>query len=163
MNILSTHNRKWARTRLLVGVSVLGAMSLAICGFSMRVADSARSDARPFVGTWETRYNGHPFFTLNLKEENGALGGTCLHVTRVEYVDGALIPGTDETSQERITEARISGNKVELKIGDSDPILLEFTLTGDDTGDGKPIVGESPEGVPPPKKAWHFQRVSRIR
>jgi len=163
MNILDTNKKtgKWARTRMLLAVSLMGVTSLAICGFSVRVADRASADTRRFVGTWETQYKGRAFFTLNLKEENGALGGTCLHVTRVAYVDGELIPGTEETSQEQITEARISGNKLELKIGDrADPILLEFVLTSDNSADGKPIVGESPDGPPPPKKPWHFQKVS---
>jgi hypothetical protein len=162
MNILNTDRKtgKWARTRMLLAVSLVGVTSLAICGFSVRIADRASADARRFVGTWETQYKGRAFFTLNLKEENGTLGGTCLHVTRVAYVDGGLIPGTEETSQEQITEARVSGNKLELKIGDSDPILLELTLTGDNTAEGRPIVGESPDGAPPPKKPWHFQKVS---
>jgi len=135
-------------------------MSVTICGFSVRVAEHASADVRPFVGTWETQYNGRPFFTLKLKEENGGLGGSCLHVTRVEYVDSELIPGTEETSEDRITEARISGNKVNLRVGDgNDPILLEFTVINDHEAEGKPIV--DPDGnPPPPKKPWHFQRVS---
>lgn len=162
MNILKTGEKrgKWARAQVLLAVSLVSVVSLAICGFSVRVADRASADAQRFVGTWETQYKGRAFFTLNLKDENGRLGGNCVHVTRVAWVDGALIPGTEETSQDQITEARISGNKVELRIGDSDPILLEFTLTGDNTAEGKPIVEESPDGPPPPKKPWRFQKVS---
>lgn len=162
MNILDTSNkrRKWARTHMLIIVGIIGAMSLAICGFSVRVADQASAAQRRFVGTWEAQYKGRAFFTLNLKEENGRLGGTCVHAVRVAYVDGELIPGTDESSEEKIWEARITGNKLKLTIGDPhDPILLDFTLINDHEAEGKPIV--DPGGTPPPpKKAWLFERVS---
>ena len=165
MNILDTGKRrgKWARTRTLFTVGIIGALSLAICGFSVRVADHAAAAQQRFVGTWEAQYKGRAFFTLRITEENGSLGGSCLHVTRLAKMGtktgGELIPTTDETTQERITEARIRGGKLELQIGDDkDPILLDLLPTGDNSADGN-IVGDASDPFVH-NKPWHFQRVS---
>jgi len=165
MNILDTGKRrgKWARTRMLFAVGIIGAMSLAICGFSVRVADHAAAAQQRFVGTWEAQYKGRAFFTLRISEENGSLRGSCLHVTRLAKMGtktgGELIPTTDETTQEPITEARIRGGRLELQIGDDkDPILLDLLPTGDSSADGN-IVGD-PSDPFVHNKPWHFQRVS---
>jgi len=165
MNILDTGKRsgKWARTRTLFTMGIIGTMSLAICGFSVRVADHAAAAQQRFVGTWEAQYKGRAFFTLRISEENGSLGGSCLHVTRLAKVGtktgGELIPTADETTQEPITEARIRGGKLELQIGDDkDPILLDLVPTGDNSADGN-IVG-APSDPFVHIKPWHFQRVS---
>ena len=144
-------------------MGIIGTMSLAICGFSARVADHAAAAQQRFVGTWEAQYKGRAFFTLRISEENGSLGGSCLHVTRVAKVGtktgGELIPAADETTQEPITEARIREGKLELQIGDDkDPILLDLVPTGDNSADGN-IVG-APSDPFVHIKPWHFQRVS---
>jgi len=165
MNILDTGKRsgKGARMRMLFTVGIIGAMSLAICGFSVRVADHAAAAQQRFVGTWEAQYKGRAFFTLRISEQNGSLGGSCLHVTRLAKMGtktgGELIPTTDETTQEPIREARIRGGKLELQIGDNkDPILLDLLPTGDNSADGN-IVGD-PSDPFVHIKPWHFQRVS---
>jgi hypothetical protein len=94
---------------------------------------------------------------------DGVLGGTAVHSTRVAWVDGELIPGTDETAEDRIFDAHVSGQELLLKIAESpnvaDPISLSFKLTGKNELEAMPLV--DPQGdVPPPKKPWHFQRVS---
>lgn len=165
MNILDTGKRsgKWARTWTLFTVGIIGAMSLAICGFSVRVAEHAAAAQQRFVGTWEAQYKGRAFFTLRISEENGSLGGSCVHVTRLAKVGtktgGELIPTTDETTQKPITEARIRGGRLELQIGDdTDPILLDLLPTGENSADGS-IVGD-PSDPFVHIKPWHFQRVS---
>ena len=165
MNILDTGKRsgKWARTRTLFAVGIIGAMSLAICGFSVQVGDHAAAARQRFVGTWEAQYKGRAFFTLRISEGNGSLGGSCMHVTRLAKMGtktgGELIPTTDETTQEPITEARIRGGKLELQIGDDkDPILLDLLPTGDNSADGNIVVDSSDPFVH--IKPWRFQRVS---
>ena len=72
-------------------------------------------------------------------------------------------PGTDETAQGRIFDTHASGQELLLKIADgpnvADPISLSFKLTGKDEAEVMPLVDQQGD-VPPPKKPWHFQRVS---
>jgi beta-lactamase regulating signal transducer with metallopeptidase domain len=168
MNILKTRkaSRTWARASRLVAACLVGIVSLGISAFSLRLtAFNGSEDLARFAGTWETKYKGQAFFTLKLEAANGTLAGTCVHVTRVAVLaDGELIPGTEETTTDQILEVRSYGEKLLLKIADGDNshgIELEFTLTAKDQGDGIVFVRPSSDGPPPPKKPWHFQRVSR--
>jgi len=68
-------------------------------------------------------------------------------------VNGELIPSTQESTEDRVVQAQVSGSKAVLRIGDTDPIPLELTLTGDSESEGR-IVADSSE-VPPQKKPWH--------
>ena len=148
---------------MLAALFLVGAVSLLLSAFSVRVAaDNTSANTQRFVGTWVTKYKGQAFFTIKLKSENGTLGGTCLHTDRLLWVDGELIP-TGEMTEQKIVEARVSGSKVNLQIGETDPISIELTLTGDGVGEGRAIVGDSPDGPPPQKKPWHFQRVAGSR
>lgn len=168
MNILktTTASRKWARSFRLTAACIVGAVTLGLSAFSLQLAAENAADLARFAGTWETKYKGRAFFTLKMSVTDGQLGGTCVHVTRVAWVDGELIPGTDETTTDKIVEARVSGQKLMLKIADgndgSDAIPLEFTLIGKDDAEGKAIVDNNSE-VPPPKIPWHFHRVSDAR
>jgi len=165
MNILNMpkKTRRGSRPRMLAALFLVGAVSLLLSAFSVRVAaDNTSANTQRFVGTWVTKYKGQAFFTIKLKSENGTLGGTCLHTDRLLWVDGELIP-TGEMTEQKIVEARVSGSKVNLQIGETDPISIELTLTGDGVGEGRAIVGDSPDGPPPQKKPWHFQRVAGSR
>lgn len=162
MNVLNMRKnaRRRSRPRMLAALFLVGAVSLVLSAFSVRVAaDNTSADTQRFVGTWVTKYKGQAFFTIKLKSENGTLSGTCVHTDRVEWVDGELIP-TGEMTEQKIAEARVSGRKLNLQIGETDPISIELTLTGDGVGEGRAIVADSPDGPPPQKKPWHFQRVA---
>ena len=164
MNILNNNDtRKQARAVRLIAVCLIGAASIGLSAFSLRLNTSHSEDLTPFVGTWEAKYQGTTFFTLHLKLENGSLGGTCVHGERLTLVNGELIPDGSKLSTHKIVEASVSGKKLLLKIGDensSDTFPLEFTLTGADQAEGR-IVVASDSGTPPPKKPWHFERIGQ--
>jgi beta-lactamase regulating signal transducer with metallopeptidase domain len=164
MNILKNNDtRKQARAVRLIAVCLIGAASIGLSAFSLRLNTSHSEDMTPFVGTWEAKYQGTAFFTLHLKLENGSLGGTCVHGERLTLVNGELIPDGSKLSTHTIVEASVSGKKLLLKIGDensSDTFPLEFTLTGADQAEGR-IVVASDSGTPPPKKPWHFERIGQ--
>jgi beta-lactamase regulating signal transducer with metallopeptidase domain len=164
MNILKNNDtRKTARAVRLIAVCLIGAASIGLSAFSLRLNTSHSEDLNPFVGTWEAKYQGTTFFTLHLKLENGSLGGTCVHGERLTLVNGELIPDGSKLSTHKIVEASVSGKKLLLKIGDensSDAFPLEFTLTGADQAEGR-IVVASDSGTPPPKKPWHFERIGQ--
>lgn len=166
MNILrmpKTSSRT-SRGQMLFALALVIAASLLTSAFSLRVgADAVSADPHRFAGTWVTKYKGQTFITLKLKWEKGVLGGSCIHVDRLDYVDGELIPSSDQFTEQQIVAARVSGNKVELQIAQHDAMHMEFTLTGDNESEVRLMgdaPGDSPDQGPPQKKPWHFQRVS---
>ncbi|HYM76433.1 MAG TPA: M56 family metallopeptidase [Candidatus Dormibacteraeota bacterium] len=168
MNILNKPKiaKRGTRTRMVATACLMAAMSLVMCAFSVRVAaNGASTDGQRFVGTWVTKYKGQAFITFKLKSENGVLRGSCVHVDRLDFVDGELIPSSDQFTEQEIVEAKVAGNKVDLRIGGHDSIYVEFTLKGANDADvllvGDPRgAGDSPDQGPPQKKPWHFQRVA---
>lgn len=165
MNILKMPTNS-SRTRIAVAVAAVSAVSIFTCAFSLRVAANAvPADTQRFVGTWVTKYKGQTFITFNLKSANGKLGGSCVHVDRLDFVDGDLIPSSDQFTEQEIVDVKVNGNKLELHIGGHDSIYAEFTLKG--TNDADVIMvgdrGSSPDQGPPQKKPWHFQRIGETK
>jgi hypothetical protein len=166
MNILKTGNAGslWARALRLTAASLVGTVALAISVFSLKLAAENATDLKQFAGTWECKYQGRSFFTLNMAVEGGVLGGTAIHPTRVAWVDGELIPGTEEMTRDKIFDTHASDHELLIKIADgpdsSDPIQLNFKLIGQGEAEVMSVIEETSEGPPPQKKPWHFQRVN---
>jgi beta-lactamase regulating signal transducer with metallopeptidase domain len=163
MNILKNNDMcRKARPIRLIAVCLIGAASIGLSAFSLRLNTSHSEDLTPFVGTWEAKYQGTTFFALHLKLENGSLGGTCDYGERLTLVNGELIPDGSKLSSHKIVETKLSGKKLLLKLEgneSSSTFPLEFALTGADQAEGR-IVVASDSGTPPPKKPWHFVRVA---
>ena len=150
-----------------MALALLSAVSLLTSAFSLRIAaDSASGDTQRFVGTWVTKYKGQAFITLKVKSENGVLGGSCIHVDRLDMLeDGELIPSSDKFVEQEIVQSKASGNKLEMWIGGHDSMHFELTLK--EANDAEVLaVGDSPDRErspdqgPPQKRPWHFQRVA---
>jgi hypothetical protein len=171
MNILKNNDtRKKTRAVRLITVCLIGAASIGLSAFSLRLNNASRSDDPAlFAGTWEAKYQGTTFFTVHLTLANGSLGGRCVLGERWEIVDGELIPDGSELSTHKILEATASGNKLLLKIsgnkiGDensSEVVTVELTLTGGDQAEGKVVAGSNSDTPSPQKKPWHFQRIGQ--
>lgn len=166
MNILRMPESatKRSRARMLLVCSLVAAASLATSAFSFRVSgDTSSSDTQRFVGTWVTKYKGQAFITLKLKSANGTLGGSVVHVDRLDMLaDGELVPSSEQFVEQEIVEAKASGNKLNLRIGGHDSIYFEFTLTAPNAGEMQTIgeLGDSPDQAPQQKKPWHFERIA---
>lgn len=167
MNILRMPNGagRGSRTRMVMAFVLVSAVSLLTSAFSLRVAsDTASGNDQRFVGTWATKYKGQTFITFKLKSTKDGLGGSCVHVDRLDDVDGALIPSSDKFVEQEIVEAKVSGNKLNLRIGGHDSIYFELTLKGANDANvlvvGDPSNGNSPDQAPPQKRPWHFERVA---
>jgi len=168
MNILRMPKSagRGSRTRMLLAFVLLGALSLLTSAFSLRIAaDSASADTQRFLGTWVTKYKGQTFITIKLKSENGRLGGSCIHVDRLDALaDGELVPSSDQYVEQEIVQAKASGNKLDLRIGGHDSIYIELTLKGANEADvlavGDSPDKSSPDQGPPQKIPWHFQRLT---
>jgi len=172
MNILKNNDTsKKTRAVRLITVCLIGAASIGLSAFSLRLNNASRSeDLAPFAGTWEAKYKGATFFTVHLTLANGSLGGTCVLGERWAVTDdGEFIPDGSELSTHKILEATASGKKLLLKIsgnkiGDetsSEVVPVELTLTGGDQAEGRVVAGSNSDTPPPQKKPWHFQRIGQ--
>jgi len=165
MNILKNNDtRKTTRAVRLIAVCLIGAASIGLSAFSLRLNSTNKSaELEQFAGTWEARYQGTTFFTLHIKLTNGSLSGTCVHNDRLGWVDGELIPTGSAFSTEKILEASSSGKKLLIKIGNensTDGVPVEFTLTASGQAEAR-ITAPSDSGTPPQSKPWHLQRVGQ--
>jgi len=172
MNVLRMPEsmRRGSRMRMAVVCSAIVAVSILSSAFSLHVSpDSNSGDIQRFVGTWVTKYKGQTFITLKIKSQNDVLGGSAVHVDRLDMLeDGELIPSSEKFVEQEIVQAKASGNKLDLWIGGHDSIHFELTLKG--TNYAEVIaVGDSPDReqsadqAPPQKKPWHFQRVTDLQ
>jgi len=172
MNILNNNDaHKKTRAVRLIAVCLLGAASIGLSAFSLRLNNASRSeDLALFAGTWEAKYKGATFFTVHLMLSNGSLGGTCVLGERWAILaDGELIPDGSELSTHKILEATASGKKLLLKISgnkigeenSSEVVPVELTLTGGDEAEGRVVAGSNSDTPPPQKKPWHFQRIGQ--
>jgi len=172
MNILKNNDtRKKTRAARLIAVCLIGAASIGLSAFSLRLNDGSRSeDLAQFAGTWEAKYKGTAFFTVHLTLANGSLAGTCVVGERWAITDdGEFIPDGSELSSHRILEATASGKKLLFKIsgnkiGDessSEAVPVELTLTGRDQAEGRVVARSASDTPPPQKKPWHFQRIGQ--
>ena len=172
VNILNktNENRTGRRSLRLLAVFLVGMAALGISAFSLKLsADNA--GLQQFAGTWECKYKGKTFFTLKMAVQGATITGTAVHPDRLTDVDGELIPGSDENSTDKIVEAHASGGRLLLKLAHANdasapPWPLQFSLTGKEEAEGILVADDpserssDPEQAPPPKKPWHFQRVS---
>ena len=167
MNILRMPESatKRSRSRMLFVCSLVAVLSLVTSAFSFRVSgDTSSADTQRFVGTWVTKYKGQAFITLKIKSANGALGGSVVHVDRLAMLaDGELVPSSEQFVEQEIVEAKVAGNKLNLRIGGHDSIYFEFTLMAPNAGEMLTVgdLGGSPDQAPPQKKPWHFERVGQ--
>jgi len=172
MNILKNNDMsKKTRAVRLITVCLIGAASIGLSAFSLRLNNASRSeDLAPFAGTWEAKYKGATFFTVHLMLANESLGGTCVLGERWAVTDdGEFIPDGSELSTHKIVEATASGKKLLLKIsgnkiGDetsSEVVPVELTLTGGDLAEGRVVAGSNSATPPPQKKPWHFERIGK--
>jgi hypothetical protein len=168
VNILKTKttSSKWTRAVRLTAVCLVGAVALGISVFSLKLAAENTINLQQFAGTWECKYKGRIFFTLKMAVHDGVLGGTAIHSKRVSWVDGELIPDTDETTNDKIFDTHASGQELTIQIADgpndADPISINFKLVGKNESEAKLIVEKQPD-APAQKKPWHFQRVSNAQ
>jgi bla regulator protein blaR1 len=164
VNVLKRRNLNTGKARALrvAAACLVGAVALGTSVFSLKLAAENGSDLLKFAGTWECKYNGRAFFTLKLAMKDGVLGGTAIHSTSVAWVDGEIIPNTNEMTNDKIFETHASGKELHIKIADgpndADPVALNFRLTGKNEADAK-FSMEKQADAPPQAKPWHFVRI----
>ena len=147
----------WTAACLAVGLPLVFGL------FKVTPADASESALDQFAGSWQSKYKGRTFFTLNLAVKDGLLTGTAVHSTRMASQNGELVPDSDDKATDRIIEAHASDGKLMLKIEDpedpSAPIPLELSVTAQNEAEGR-LVTDGQSGAPQQTKPWRFVRVS---
>ena len=123
---------------------------------------SATPDLKPFAGTWKAEFKGHPFLILSMREQNQQLVGTCMHSRSINWGrDGELTIVSEETTDDKILDARASGTKLVVKIANADSpeevVTIELKLLGNDQAEGR-LLNLPPDT--PRQKPWLFKRVA---
>ncbi len=154
----------FARKLLLWTAACLAiALPIVFGLFTVTPAHANGNALDQFSGSWQSKYKGRTFFTLNMAVKDGLLTGTAVHSTRIKSQNGELVPDGDDNATDMILEAHVSDQNLLLKIEDagdpSDPMPLELRLTGKNQAEGK-LVADSQSGAPQQTKPWRFVRVS---
>lgn len=157
---LAPTNRR--RALSLLGLGLLFSGCLAMLPFSVQVANSASPPVilQEFVGSWQGQFNGHTFVVLSLKDREGKLVGTCTHTIRIEKnSNGELTHIDKESTEDRILDARLDGDKLVLKIADNGDeqksMQCAFRLTGKDRGELEVMAPDGEKWKP-----WKMVRTS---
>jgi len=158
---------------LALAASALLATACALTSaFSLQVATPKADggDIRPFVGTWEAKFNGKTFQTLKIQNENGKLAGTANHISIALDNDGNLIDARAHEGSDQITSAKVEGKVVRLTCtgkahmntdsgtADTETTQYEMKLTGNEEAEIRPIG----DGVDATQlKPWKLERVKK--
>jgi beta-lactamase regulating signal transducer with metallopeptidase domain len=154
----------WRRVLAVVGCGLMVGGSLAIAPFSFQFVHAGfRSDFRSFEGAWEGQFQGRTLVLLNLKEQDGKLTGICTHAIRFEEnSQGELTHVDDQSRQDEILDARMSGSKLLLTIShNSDEekwVRATVELTTRREGEFQLMVPASKDSLSRP---WKITRVSQ--
>lgn len=147
----------WTAASLAIALPIIFGL------LKVRPAHASGSALDQFAGSWQSKYQGRTFFTLNMAVKDGLLTGTAVHSTRITSQNGELVPDSDDNATDKILEAHASDGKLLLKIEDpedpSEPMPLELRLTAQNQAEGR-VVTDGQSGAPQQTKPWRFVRVS---
>jgi hypothetical protein len=154
----------WSSVLAVVGCGLMVGGCLMIAPFSFQFVHAGfRSDFRSFEGAWEGQFQGKTFVVLNLKEQNGKLTGICTHAIRFEEnSQGELTHVDDQSREDEILEARMSGSKLLLTIAhgsDEDKwVRATVELTTRQEGEFQLMIPASKDSLSRP---WRITRISQ--
>jgi hypothetical protein len=119
-------------------------------------------EIQPFLGTWQAKFKGKVFETLNLKEQDGKLVGTATRAEIELNQEGELtgakaIAGTDE-----IIDTKLTGGILHLTSKpqeEDDTVQFDMNLVGTDHAELRIVT---PPGMRAPK-AWTLEREKAAR
>ena len=146
------------RPRLMIAGFAL--LLLAMSPAHGQTAAEAASGLAAFNGTWKTEFHGHAFVILHLSEKDQKLIGSCTHSRSINWGrDGELTIVSDETTEDKVLDARMSESKLVVKIANAespeDVVTIELKLTGTDQAEGR-LLNLPPDT--PKQKPWLFKR-----
>lgn len=147
------------RTRMfLFTVTVFLLLELSFA--QAQTASASATDLGSFAGTWKTEFHGQSFIILHLREKEEKLVGSCSHSRSINWGrDGELTIVSEEMSDDKILDARLTGSRLVVKIANAespeDIVTIELKLTGKDQAEGR-LLDLPPDA--PRLKPWLFKR-----
>ncbi|HWO33878.1 MAG TPA: M56 family metallopeptidase [Candidatus Acidoferrum sp.] len=162
MNVLARANRihkTWARLSALGVSGLLITTCLGVSAFSFQVTQLHNTDAdlQPFVGTWQAKFRGKIFQTINLEKQQDKLTGTVSHANvRVDPKSGELTEVEVLDGRDAIVEAKLTSGI--LRITEEDDIQFEMKLTGADQAQLEIVIPPGDAGKVPKPKPWKLER-----
>jgi len=159
------------RLLALTACTALMAACALSSAFSLQVAPTTRpDDIRPFVGTWEAKFDGKTFQTIKIENKDSKLTGTANHISIALDPDGNLVDAKAKEGEDQITSAKVEGKVLRLTCtgkahvntdagtSDTETTQYEMKLTGTDEAEIHPFG----DGVDAPQlKPWMLQRVKK--
>jgi hypothetical protein len=125
------------------------------------LAPANSSNAKGFLGKWQSKFHGKVFVTILLTGDAQKLTGTMSKASVELNQDGSLASAEPNDGSNSITHAQVNGKELhftsESSDGTGDSIDWEIVLVGADEAELQPIV---PPDVPKPKP-WKLTRVPR--
>jgi len=94
--------------------------------FSLDTTDPNKA----FVGVWQAQFQGKPFVTIKLEQQNGKLIGTMSHSQTQWDTQGELTSAEPLDGEDAFTEAKISGKVLHLTSASASKAQYEMELTG---------------------------------
>jgi hypothetical protein len=161
------------RVRTLVGACSLVAVSFIISSFPIEVARAGglQQMAKKFAGTWTGSFQGKPFVTVKLNEEDGKISGTVSKIDVQIGAGGELRKGTAVPGADTVTDSIPEGNVLHLTTAAQgrvrtldgefgQPIRYGLSLT--DAGQAELQIEGGRPGMPIPA-AWKLDRATATR
>ena len=161
MNVIAKSNRfrkPLARASAAGASGLLVAMCLVASGLSIQVTQAQSSDAdlQPFVGTWQAKFKGKIFETIELEKKQHTLTGTMSHSdVNVDPRNGEISAVQLLDGRDAIAEVKLTGGV--LRITDADNHQqFDMKITG--TGQAQLQYVMPPDS--PMVKPWKLERVA---
>ena len=159
------------RLLALTACAALMAACALSSAFSLQVAPAASpDDNRPFVGTWEAKFDGRTFQTIKIEIKDLKLTGTANHISIALDPDGDLVDAKAKEGEDQITSAKVEGKLLRFTCtgkahvntvtgtSDTETTQYEMKLTGTDEAEIHPVG----DGVDAPQlKPWILRRVKK--
>ncbi len=135
------------------------ALSLGLQAQTLKPANS--TNAKDFLGKWQSRFHGKVFVTIVLTGDAHKLNGTMSKASVELSQDGSLASAEPNEGSNSVKNAFVNGKELhftsESSDGTGDPVDWRIVLVGADEAELQPIV---PPDVPKPKP-WKLTRVPR--
>jgi hypothetical protein len=135
----------FARSLIVVFIALL--MQAA---FALDTTDPSKA----FVGTWQAQFQGKPFVTIKLEEQDGKLAGTISHANTRFDDHGELSSAEAQDGEDKFVEVKVAGKiahltskdangenatQYEIELGDPNQAELRFVALPSNTQAPKPF------------------------
>jgi hypothetical protein len=113
-----------------------------------------------FAGSWQAEFQGKPFVTVKLQEQEGKLTGTISHVQIQLDASGELSSAEPQAGEDTLSETKVSGKVADFSSSDANGqnvVHYEIELTAADQAELRFV--DVPSGTQAPKP-WKLAKLA---